>query len=316
MRADRVGAGLTIPTQYFELLGGAVNNNIFQFRDEPFTVDGVDIACCLEDIKRKLESPMWFATAQGGAISLMCDPADNRWSPEPRGLGSEVFLKNAVEVAEYVREECALLGRPDGQTISRLEKVSSLAIFPGFLVETNGQQGNDFVLDSYFAGRVCAGDAWPIRTLSWFAYPLREWASTDAITKFVFQNVPDTYMGAIAWYTTVNPAAWGDRHEKALAEALRYQLKNPNNLPAWAGSGGPLPNLLLTDRLRPGDRTFALSACGLNENDVAEARGFADACETAGTQGHTCLMLTQLLERSNLVSRESQVEGDLSGISF
>lgn len=293
-----------------------MNNNIFQFRDEPFTVDGVDIACCLEDIKRKLVSPSWFATAAGGAISLMYAPADNRWSPEPRGLGREVFLKNAVDVAEYVRNECARLGRPDGQTISRLEKVSSLAIFPGFLHETNGQRQNDLVLDSYLAGRVCAGDAWPIRTLSGFAYPLREWASTDAIPKFVFQNVPDTYIGAIAWYTTVNPAAWGDRHGRALAEAWRYQLKNPNNLPAWTGNGGPFPNLLLTDRLRPHDRRVALSASGLDENDVAEARGFADVCETPGTQRHTLFMLTLLLERSNLMSQDSQVEGDLSGISF
>lgn len=293
-----------------------MSNNNFQFRDEPFTVDGVDIACCLEDIKRKLESPMWFATAEGGAISLMHDPADDRWSPEPRGLSREVFLKNAVEVAEYVRKECALLGRPDGQTISRLEKVSSLAIFPGFLVETSGVEQSDAVLDAYVTGRISAGDAWSIRTLSCFAYPLRAWATADTLPRFVFQNIPDTYVGAIAWYTTVNPAAWGDRHQKALGEALRYQLKNPDNLPAWAGTGGPLPNLLLTDRLRPDDRTVALSACGLNENDVAEARGFADACEAPGTQGHTRFMLTQLLERSNLISRESQVAGDLSGISF
>jgi hypothetical protein len=302
--------------QNFDFLGGAVNNHNLQFRDEPFTVDGVDIACCLEDIKRNVQSTAWFATNAGGAISLMYEPVGNRWSTDPRGLGREGFLKNAVEVAEYVRKECAALGRPDGQTISRLEKVSSLAIFPGFLGETNSEQQIDLVLNSYFAGRVSAGDAWPIRTLSGFAYPLRAWASADAIPRFVFQNIPDTYMGAIAWYTTVNPAAWGDRHQRALEEALRYQLKNPDNLPAWAGTGVPLPNLLLTDRLRPDDRTVALTACGLNENDVAEARGFADTCETPGTQGHTRFMLTQLLERSNLISRESQVAGDLSGISF
>lgn len=292
--------------------------NDFLFREQPFTVDGIDIACCIEDIKRQLEpTTAWFATTTGGTIRLSYERLANRWVPGSQPLAQDVYLEKAEDVAQYVRKECVDLCYADQskERVSRLESVSSLAIFPGFTPHVDGNENEDLVLDSYVAGRMSVGDAWPIQTLSCFAYPLRAWSTTDATPKYVFKNIPETYLGAIAWYTTVNPEAWGARHNKAMEEAWRYQLKNPKNVPAWASNGGPR-NLLLIDRLRPDDRMLALSACGLSEKDVSEARDVADICETKLTNEHTHLMLTQLLARSNLIVPEPQATCDLSHITF